>query len=612
MASLWGELRRRNVFRVAVAYAIVAWLLIEMTATVFPALKLPDWTVTFVTALILISFPVILIGAWAFEVTPDGMKRTREVPLEHSITDITGRKFDFAIIGLLTIAVVFLVVDNYVIVGEPAHVESGQDESAIRPVEKSIAVLPFVNMSSDPEQEYFSDGLSEEILNLLAKIPELKVIGRTSSFAFKGRNEDLRGIGQALDVATVLEGSVRKSGERVRITAQLIDVSNGAHVWSETYDRTITDIFAVQDDVASAIIDALQIHVGANPTRGRPTENTEAYALFLKARASLNVFEYRNAEEILLEAIELDPNFAEAYELLAYCYFYLCGTSLKSVEGQKLMGEAAAKALALAPDLVFAQALYHAGNIETYSWLREIETFERAVRQQPGNPALLDTLAWDLLETGYLQKALGVAERYVELDPLSSAANIRLFETLYAVGRSDEAVAALEFADQLGGRFPKWVIGNVNLVAKQDDIAIAHFEAYLEREGLPSNWVRELVSGARDPATGQAYLDRRIPQIVASMPEEEAIAWQENLTFWYLYFGFLDRYFELILDLDLTDSTWTDADNPIYVGTIYRRLGFTAHPKYLDVAEAIGMIDVWEQRRPPDFCDKVGGDWVCE
>ena len=612
MASIWGELRRRNVFRVAVAYAIVAWLLIEMTATVFPALKLPEWTVTFVTALILISFPVILIGAWAFEVTPDGLKRTREIPMEHSITHITGRKFDFAIIGLLVIAVVFLVVDNYVLVGEPAPVVTELAEPAVQRVEKSIAVLPFVNMSSDPEQEFFSDGLSEEILNLLTKIPDLKVIARTSSFSFKGKNEDVRGIGDALGVKTVLEGSVRKSGDRVRITAQLVDVSDGAHIWSATYDRTMTDIFAVQDDVAAAIIDALQIHVSANPTRGRPTENTAAYALFLKARAALNVFEMTSAEVMLLEAIELDQNFAEAYELLAYCYYYLCRPGLESIEAQKLMGEAAAMAIAIDPDLVLAQALYHSGNIESWSYLREMEAFDRAVRQQPSNPALLDAFVFELTESGYLQEALGIAERFVELDPLSPVANSFLANALYALGRTSEAEAALEFADQLGSNQAKWAIGAVNLVKKQDDIAIAHFEANLEQNGFPSNWVRELVTGARDPVTGQAYLDRRMPKIVASFSEENTYFWQANMTTWYLFFGFLDRYFELVLELDLTDSRWTDADVFVWTGTIYRRLGFTAHPKYLDVAEAIGLIDVWEQRGAPDFCEKVEGAWVCE
>jgi len=612
MASVWGELRRRNVFKVGVAYAIVAWLLIEMVATIFPVLKLPGWTVTFVTALVLISFPIILIGAWAFEVTPEGLKRTREVPLEHSITHVTGRRFDFAIIGLLVIAVVYLAVDNYVLRDEAAPVVSEQTDFSIQPVEKSIAVLPFVNMSSDPEQEFFSDGLSEEILNLLAKIRGLKVIGQTSSFAFKGKNEDLRGIGDALGVKTVLEGSVRKSGERVRITAQLIDVSDGAHIWSETYDRTITDIFAVQDDVAAAIIDALQIHVGTNPTRGRPTENAEAYALFLRARASLNVYDFRNTEEILLQAIELDSNFAEAYELLAYCYFNLCGTGVKSIAGQKLTGEAAAKALAINPDLVFAQALYQSGNIDTWSFLAEIEAFEQAVRQKPGYPPLLDTFAYGLLEAGYLQEALGVAERFVELDPLSPLANYYLATALYAVGLTSEAFAALELAHQLGHDSARWTIGEVSLVEAQDKIAIAHFEASLEQRELPSNWVRELVTAARDPTTGQAYLDRHIPQIVATVPAEYSYAWQGNMIYWYLHFGFLDRYLELILDFDLTDSSWTDADNYVMSGTIFRRLGFTAHPKYLEVAESIGIVDVWEQRGPPDFCEKVDDQWVCE
>jgi hypothetical protein len=375
----------------------------------------------------------------------------------------------------------------------------------------------------------------------------------------------------------------------------------------------LTDIFAVQDDVAAAIIDALQIHVGANPTRGRPTENSEAYTLFLKAMASFDTSEVINTEELLLQAIELDPKFAEAYELLAYCYWILCGTgTTNSVEAQKLTGDAAAKALALDPDLVFAQALYQSGNVENYSFLGEIEAFERAVRQLPGNVAVSFALTWDLLLAGYLQEVLGVAERYVEFDPLSPAANYNLAVALYAVGRTSESLAALDRALRLGSEFATWFIGAVNLVEKQDDIAIAHFEAFLKQKGLPSNWVRELVTGARDPATGQAYLDRRIPQIVASMPEEYTVTMQDNLTLWYLIFGFLDRHFELIFDLDLTDSTWSDAEIPVHDGTIFRRLGFTAHPKYLEVAESIGTIDVWEQRGAPDFCEKVGGKWVCE
>ncbi len=548
---------------------------------------------------------------------PDGTRFETDLSRTESITLLNEHKLAFVIVTVLVLALVYFAYDQFVIerMQEQAPATTSTQLEDIIDTdrwEKSVAVLPFVNMSDDPGNEYFADGLSEEILNLLARIPELKVIGRTSSFAFKGQNEDLRVIGQALGVKTVLEGSVRKSGERVRITAQLVDVSDGRQIWSDSYDRTMTDIFAVQDDVATAIIDALQIHVGTNPTRGRPTENTKAYVLFLKARASLNTLEARDAEELLQQAIELDPKFAEAYELLAFSYWSRTGVYYKAAEGQKLTGEAAAKALALDPDLVFAQALYQSGNIETWSLLGDIEAFERTVRQQPGNWWTLRALSYDLTEAGYLQEALGFAERFVDLEPLLPAANIRLFNALYAVGRTSEAVAVLELTDQLDPNGANWWIGIMNLVERQDDIAIAHIEADLEQFGIPSDWVRDLVTGARDPATGQAYLDRRIPEIVAAIPEEYVIAWQSALILWYLYFGFLDRYFELILDLDLTDSAWTDAGGFVREGTRHRRLGFTAHPKYLEVAERMDYIDIWEQRGPPDFCEKVDGQWVCE
>ncbi len=612
MTSFWGELKRRNVVRVAIAYAIVAWLLVEVASVVLPTLLLPDWTLRILVLFVILGFPLALIFAWAFELTPEGLKKEKDVDRSESITHVTGRKLDFIIIGVLAVALVFFAVDKFVLDTDTTPAPVTAQEIAATEVQQSIAVLPFVNMSSDPEQEYFSDGLSEEILNLLAKIPELKVIGRTSSFAFKGKNEDLRIIGEALGVKTVLEGSVRKSGDRVRITAQLIDVSDASHIWSETYDRTLDDIFAVQDDVAAAIIDALQIHVGTNPTRGRPTENTEAYALFLKARASASVGENRDAEELVLKAIALDPEFAEAYEFLARVYWTQAGSVVGSVEGQKLMGEAAARALAIDPDLVFARAMYQSGNIETYSHLGEIEALERAVREQSSYRVSLQ-LVFNLIEAGYLQEAVGVAERFVDLEPLSPGANGRLFETLYAVGRTSEAVEALGVAEHLGSNFANWDFGIVNLVDKQDEIAITHFEAYLQQHDYPdSTWVRELVTGARDPVTGQAYLDRRIPQIVASMPEKNAYEMQESLTRWYLFFGFLDRYFELILATELTDKTWTDAQILVYDGTKYPRLGFTAHPMYLEVAEATGIVDVWEQRGPPDFCSKSSGQWVCE
>jgi len=247
-----------------------------------------------------------------------------------------------------------------------------------------------------------------------------------------------------------------------------------------------------------------------------------------------------------------------------------------------------------------------------FSWLREIQGLERALRKEPGKTEVVEALVWDLLNVGYLQEALGVAEGYVDRDPLLPAANYWMAQALYALGRTSEAVAAWELAVQLGHNFAKLFIGHANLVDKRDDIAIAHIEASLQEYGYPdTNWVRELVTGARDPATGQAYLDRRSPQIVASMQVEDESTLQGFLIIWNLHFRYLDRYYEHIFDIAL-DSTWDDAATLIWNGTVFRRTGFTAHPKYLEVAAAYGFIELWEQRGAPDFCNKVDDQWVCE
>jgi len=612
MASVWGELKRRNVVRVAIAYAIVAWLILQLSDVLAPMLSLPEWIGKLVLFILLIGFPLALIFAWAFELTPDGVKREKEVVRSDSVTHVTGRKLDHAIIGVLAIALVFFAVDKFVLAPVVVHdnplVEAKSDEV----IQQSIAVLPFVNMSSDPEQEYFSDGLSEEILNLLAKIPDLKVIGRTSSFAFKGKNQDLRAIGEALGARTVLEGSVRNSGERVRITAQLIDTSDGTHLWSEAYDRTITDVFAVQDDVAAAIIDALQIHVGAAPTRGQPTDNPEAYALFLKAKIASAGFNNDSAEILLREAVMLDPSFAEAHEALAYAYWTLAGSSLSGAEGQSLMLKSAARALELDPNLALAQALHQAGG-QHFDWLIEIEGLELAVQRQPNNSQALQALSYDLIESGYLSEGLRLAQRWAELDPLSVGAQIQLSDAFWAIGRRDEALAALEIAIEIDSDAMTYAKANVDLGDGHDEAAIQGYETLLTRQGFTNvGWVRELITGGRDPDSGQALLDRRIPEIVASMPADETYSAQQFLIRWYLFFGFLDRFVEIVHGLSDTDLAWSDADNLIYAGIIMSESGFRAHPGFIDIAERSQLFSLWDRRGAPDFCQKVSGNWVCE
>jgi tetratricopeptide (TPR) repeat protein len=219
---------------------------------------------------------------------------------------------------------------------------------------------------------------------------------------------------------------------------------------------------------------------------------------------------------------------------------------------------------------------------------------------------------WDLLLAGYFREGSGFAERWLELEPLSPAAHYAVFQALFALGRESEAIRSLELSIQLGNEEGNWDLGVIHLRDKQYEIGITHIEAFLQQDRLATDWVRELVGGASDPETGQAYLDRRIPEIVASVPKENANLLQMGLATWYLYFGFLDRFFERIHEIDSSLSAWNNAEISILAGTITRRSGFTADPRYLEIAERGGLFEAWEQRGPPDFCEKLGGQWVCE
>lgn len=255
------ELKRRNVFRVGIAYAVVSWLIIQVVGVALESFGSPPWVMKTLLVVLAAGLPFALIFAWAFELTPEGLKKEKDVDRSVSITHVTGRKLDYTIIGILIVALAYFAYDKFVLTGSENHFpkatqdtsEAPNQNGSLTPPGKTIAVLPFVNMSSDPEQEFFSDGISEEILNSLSKVKELQVAGRTSSFAFKGKNQDLRMIGETLGVGHILEGSVRKSGDQVRITAQLIQVDNGFHLWSETYDRKLDNVFAIQEDRKSVV-----------------------------------------------------------------------------------------------------------------------------------------------------------------------------------------------------------------------------------------------------------------------------------------------------------------------------------------------------------------------
>jgi len=349
----------------------------------------------------------------------------------------------------------------------------------------------------------------------------------------------------------------------------------------------------------------LQVHVGVAPTHGRPTENPEAYSLALKAKAALGVFDGNNARSYSLKAIELDPGYAQAHELLAFSYWYLGGGAMDPAEAQELMFDAAAKALAIDPGLLFARALWEAGKKKDHSFHKEIQAFERVVGEDPSHAEATDALVYDLLYTGYFEEALAIAERFVELDPLSAPAHVELARAQLSNGRTSEAIASLEISAQLGLPYASYLLGNLLLLMEQDEIAIGLIESLMRNQGQPTEWVRELVVGARDPETGQAHLDRLLPQL------EIDVAGFNGVSF-YLAFKYLDRFFEKIFEIGIYDDEWTSAEVPMMEATIYRQPGFTAHPRYLEVAEAQGFFELWDERGAPDHCKKLAGQWACE
>ena len=427
--NLFEELKRRNVFRVGAAYLLFAWVIIQVTDTVAPVLQLPEWTLALVTWISIIGFPIALFFAWAFELTPDGIKSEKDVDRSEPITRQTGQKINIVVIALLVVAVAFLVGKAYVF-KDTADPESLALDSAPAPVPEgydSVGVLPFVNMSDDPSQEYFSDGIAEELLNALAKLKDLRVAARTSSFAFKGQSQDIMDIGRKLNVDTVLEGSVRKSGSRIRITAQLIDVDNGYHLWSETYDRELTDIFAIQDEITAAIVNALLTHFDTDhiPENQRPAAtDVSAYDAYLKGRHKLYSLEDgagREALQLFRAATDADPTFAAAWAARAVTVILLREDAFREgiprEESELLARNAIDRALALDPNLAeahIAQGMLHA---DRYEFEDALASLEKALEI---NPSLVEGRIWRsriLSRFGRLQEAQKEIMKAVRLDP---------------------------------------------------------------------------------------------------------------------------------------------------------------------------------------------------
>ncbi len=411
--SFFAELKRRNVFRVAIAYIVLAWIVMQVGDTLAPALHLPESVNSVLAFFLILGFPLAVFFAWAFELTPEGLKLEKNVDRTTSMTPTTGRKLDRTIIVLLAVALVYFIWQSQT----PT---SNTDDSASD--DRSIAVLPFDNMSSDAEQEYFSDGLSEELLNLLAKIPELRVSSRTSAFSYKGKDFKISDVGRELDVAHVLEGSVRKSGNKVRITAQLIHADSDTHLWSETWDRSLDDVFVIQDEIAKAVVDELKVRLLGELPHVRTTD-PEAYSLFLQARHLTNqrtADSVAKAEQMITRALDISPDYLPAWVLKAHIYSVMGDSGFGDVNASFAKAlEAAETAVELDPGYGPAHALL-ADILISNRWdfaggRREIEL---ALSLDPTDVDTLYQACVHFALTGEYEKGLELCEAARARDPV--------------------------------------------------------------------------------------------------------------------------------------------------------------------------------------------------
>jgi TolB-like protein/uncharacterized protein HemY len=476
--NFFAELKRRNVYKVAVAYAVVGWLVIQVSSTVLPTFHAPEWIVQTLVVLIALGLPVALVIAWAFELTPEGLKRTEAVDVAPQARPKSHAWIYIVIVGAL-LSVGLFMLGRY---GFRAQSKSSGASSA-----KSIAVLPLLNESGDPRDEYFSDGLSEELIAALAQIKDLKVIGRSSSFRFKERKEESRTIGEKLGVATLLEGTVRKQRDRVRIVAELINAADGIELWTETFDRELKDIFAVQQEIAAAVATSLKIALLGSeerPAANSPTENTEAHNVYLQGHYYFqrrNLEDYRKAVGYYDEAIRLDPDYALAYAERSELWTLIGDLTGTGKTAWPKARSDAEKAVASAPNLPEAHAAL--GWVRFFAEWRfadGLSELKRAKELAPANPTANDLLARVTVYLGKLDEAEKQGRQAVELDPLATPPHNNLARILWYEGKLEEADAAARKAAELQPNSASSRRWQVLVAIKRGDAEAALREAQLE------------------------------------------------------------------------------------------------------------------------------------
>ncbi len=550
---------------------VIVWLVAQVLQLVFESFGTPDWVMKTVLVLMVTGLPFALFFAWAFEMTPEGLKRENEVDRSQSITSETGRKLNNAIIGILVVALAYFVYDKFALDAsrEASLVETVKQEvtgqvdvepQALAEKDKSIAVLPFVNMSGDQENEYFSDGLTEELLNSLARIKELKVIGRTSSFAFKGKNTNLREIGQTLGVAHILEGSVRKAQNRVRITAQLIKVEDGYHMWSDTFDRELDDIFAIQEEIATRVARELTSTL-LGDTAGQlvhqSTSNTQAYEAYLRGRYLFvrnpdDIQVQNEAEQLFQRALDLDPQFILAwYGQFGVLNFRQRGGLLDYQEGAVQLRKLAEKMMAMDAGLPESHVATGRVAVIEMSWSEAEAAYNRAMVLNPGDINALNAISMLMIVLGRYDEGLKYALMALERDPLELRALFNVTTAYSQMGQCAEAtdvtVRALSLVPE-SGRF-NGRLGNCWLISQGNYEKAA--ELY-EKE--PINYIR---------LTGLAIALNRLDQQDKAQQYLDELIDSNGERASYQYAQIYAQWGEIEKGLDALEHAWEIGDTGI-------------------------------------------------
>ncbi|MGI9088751.1 MAG: tetratricopeptide repeat protein [Chthoniobacterales bacterium] len=531
--DFFRELKRRNVYKVAVAYAVVAWLLIQIATQVFPFFEIPNWCVRLVVLLLILGFPVALVLAWAFELTPEGIKRAEDVSPNESTTRRTGRKLIgvTVAVALTASALLFLRVHS----GRQVAVEAAsKDTAATAPSApegdgKSIAVLPFLDLSAAKDQEYFCDGISEEILDTLAKTEGLRVVAPTSSFSFKGKNADVSEIAQKLGVATILEGSLRREGNRIRVTAQLINARDGFHLWSETFDREMQGVFAMQDEITRRIVDALKVKL-AVATSARGQGDAEAYDLYLQGLYYSNKSDeesLRKALTLFEAALDKDPKFARAWTGIASVWNWLADSYVRPLEAYPAAKVAASKALALNPRDSEAHVwLGEAERVISYDYAAEQAELEQALKIEPNSAPAHMFLALLLGGRGDLPGMLQHMELARKADPLSAIVSNFAGVILLSAGKTEQAIAEGKRTLELDPEFSYFESALGAAYREQGRLAdaIAVYEKAREVSKQPMPGLAVTYARAGRTAEARQILDQFIEQARTKYFAGDAIA----------------------------------------------------------------------------------------